>query len=407
MRTAYPVLFLILLLPLGIANGYVVVTLAYLLSHAGASVSEVAALVALSLFPQTWKVLFAPIVDTTLSKKMWFLISSIATGALMIATAVVPAKGTNLLLIESLVMLFSVTVSLNGMAGEALMAHATSDGEKGRTGGWSQAGLLGGTGLGGGAGLWLAQHLSASWISGAALGAVCVLSSIAVLALDEPPTEHRVTHYSESFVNVGKDVWSLARSRLGFLALVLMLLPIGLGTAQNLWAAIANDWHASADTVALVIGVMGGVISMFGCVFGGYLSDRMDRKTAYCVFGVVLALCAVAMAMAPRTEAVFVVFTCLYAFILGFCYAGFGAVTLEAIGQGAAATKYNLLASISNIAIVYMTVVVGWAQTRWGSGGMLFTEAALGTGAVAVFAVFGAMTRPLTSAWSRRTKPPM
>ena len=92
-RTAHPVLFLILLLPLGVTNGYVVVTLAYLLSHAGASVSEVAALVALSLFPQTWKVLFAPIVDTTLSNKMWFLISSIATGALMIATAVVPAKG--------------------------------------------------------------------------------------------------------------------------------------------------------------------------------------------------------------------------------------------------------------------------------------------------------------------------
>ena len=219
-----------------------------------------------------------------------------------------------------------------------------------------------------------------------------------MLFLDEPPTEHRVTRYRESVVNVGKDVWSLARSRLGFLALVLMLLPIGLGTAQNLWAAIANDWHASADTVALVIGVMGGVISMFGCVFGGYFSDRMDRKTAYCVFGVVLALCAVAMAMAPRTETVFVVFTCLYAFILGFCYAGFGAVTLEAIGMGAAATKYNLLASVSNMAIASMTVALGWAQARWGSRGMLLTEAALGAGAVAMFAVFAAMTRARTPA---------
>jgi hypothetical protein len=31
---AHPVLFLIMFLPLGISNGYVVVTLAYLLSHA-------------------------------------------------------------------------------------------------------------------------------------------------------------------------------------------------------------------------------------------------------------------------------------------------------------------------------------------------------------------------------------
>ena len=124
----------------------------------------------------------------------------------------------------------------------------------------------------------------------------------------------------------------------------------------------------------------------------------MDRKTAYCVFGVVLALCAVAMAMAPRTEVVFVIFTSLYAFILGFCYAGFGAVTLEAIGLGAAATKYNLLASISNIAITYMTLVLGWAQARWGSGGMLLTEAAFGAGAVALFSVFAAMTRARTPA---------
>ena len=35
---AHPIVFLILLLPLGIANGYVVVTLGYLLSHAGVSI---------------------------------------------------------------------------------------------------------------------------------------------------------------------------------------------------------------------------------------------------------------------------------------------------------------------------------------------------------------------------------
>jgi hypothetical protein len=77
---AHPVLFLILLLPLGIASGYVTVTLAYLLSHAGVSIGAIAGLVALSLFPQTWKVLWAPIVDTTLTTKKWFLISAVATG---------------------------------------------------------------------------------------------------------------------------------------------------------------------------------------------------------------------------------------------------------------------------------------------------------------------------------------
>src|SRR5437762_9179415 len=95
-RTAHPVVFLILLLPLGVASGYVVVTLAYLLSQAGVSIGAIAGLVALSLFPQTWKVLWAPIVDTTLTTKKWFLISAGVTGTLLIATAVVPPGMANL-----------------------------------------------------------------------------------------------------------------------------------------------------------------------------------------------------------------------------------------------------------------------------------------------------------------------
>jgi MFS family permease len=180
---------------------------------------------------------------------------------------------------------------------------------------------------------------------------------------------------------------------MGFLALFIMLLPIGVGAAQNLWSAVADDWHASADAVALVNGVLGGVISMFGCVAGGFLSDRMDRKSAYCVFGIVLAAVVVLMAVAPRTQAMFVIFTCLYAFVLGFCYAAFGAVVLETIGAGAAATKYNLLAGISNAPIAYQTVIDGWGHDRWGSAGMLYIEALSGVAAVALYAGVALVTR--------------
>ena len=58
---------------------------------------------------------------------------------------------------------------------------------------------------------------------------------------------------------------------------------------------------------------------------------------------------------------------------------------LEAIGLGAAATKYNVFASLSNMPIAYMTLVDGWAHTRWGAAGMLFTEAAIGIAGIVVF----------------------
>src|SRR5205823_2872559 len=118
--------------------------------------------------------------------------------------------------------------------------------------------------------------------------------------------------------------------------------------------------------------------SMVGCLLGGWASDRMDRKAAYAVYGVLQAGCAVAMALAPRTVTTYIVFTSLYAIIMGLTYAGFSAFVLEAMGKGAAATKYNVFASLSNFPIYYMTQIDGWAHARWGASGMLNTEAAFG-----------------------------
>ncbi len=66
---AHPVLFLILFIPLGVSNGYVVVSLGYLLTQHGVSVASVAVLASISLAAQFWKFLWAPLVDTTLTSR--------------------------------------------------------------------------------------------------------------------------------------------------------------------------------------------------------------------------------------------------------------------------------------------------------------------------------------------------
>jgi predicted MFS family arabinose efflux permease len=156
-------------------------------------------------------------------------------------------------------------------------------------------------------------------------------------------------------------------------------------------AAVADDWHASANTVALATGVFSGIVSALGCLVGGFGSDRIDRKTAYALYGLLMAMCTVAMALAPRTETMYVVFTLIYAFIQGLTYAGFTAVVLETIGLGAAATKYNVYASLSNMPIAYMTLVDGWAHTRWGAAGLLNVEAAIGVAGIIVFVAVARM----------------
>ena len=99
------------------------------------------------------------------------------------------------------------------------------------------------------------------------------------------------------------------------------------------------------------------------------------------------------MALAPRTEPMFVLFTMGYAFIVGLSYAGFTAVVLEAIGKGAAATKYNLFASLSNMPIAWMTYVEGITHSARGSGAMLMVDAVAALLALALFAAIAALTR--------------
>jgi MFS transporter, PAT family, beta-lactamase induction signal transducer AmpG len=265
--------------------------------------------------------------------------------------------------------------------------------EKGRAAGWFQAGNLGGTGLGGGLGLWLAQTLPAPWMGAAVLAIVCAACAAGLWFVPEPPRARRAGSYARMLVDVVRDLWHVVRTRAGTLALLICFLPIGTGAASNLWASVADDWHATASTVALVTGVMSGIVSAFGCLAGGYGADRLDRKTAYALYGLVMAASTVAMDFAPRTETMYVAFTLVYAFIQGLTYAGFTAVTLEAIGLGAAATKYNVYASLSNMPIAYMTLVDGWAHARWGATGLLEVEAAIGVAGILVFAAVVALTR--------------
>ncbi|HYD78649.1 MAG TPA: MFS transporter [Paucimonas sp.] len=392
-KTTHPFVYLFLILPFGVTAGYLSVTVAYQLAKAGVGTVPIAELIAISYIPHTWKFLWAPVVDTTLSRKLWYVIGALACAFGTYAIGVLPMTTASLPALTAIVLVSNVGATFLSMAVEALMAHATPDQEKGRAAGWFQAGNLGGVGLGGGAGLWLAEHVAIGWLPGAALGTVCALCCCGLLFVGEPHATHRRHGLAHNVLEVGRDLWTVARSRLGYLGLLICFLPIGSGAASNLWSAIAGDWQASADTVAMVNGVLGGLVSAAGCIVGGFICDRIDRKHAYVLFGALMALCAIGMGLAPRTPATYVGFVMLYAFVTGFAYAGFSAVVLEAIGTGAAATKYSLFASLSNMPIAYMTAINGMTHARFGAANMLYIEAAIGFAALMLFLAVARLSR--------------
>lgn len=386
-KPAHPFLFTILILPMGISFGYIAVTFGYLLSTAGISVEKIAALIAAATLPHVFKFLWAPLVDTTLSFKKWYIMASIIGSAGILATGILPLTPASLPHLTMIVFLSNFAITFLCMATEGLMAYDVPDELKGSTGGFFQAGNLGGAGVGGGIGLILAQRLPAPWMVGAVLGAICLSCCLALLFFRDPKTTIMVESIRGTYVNLFKDVWNTIKTKGGLTALMLCFLTLGTGAAGNLWSSIAKDWQVSADVIALVTGIAGGLLSAVGCVLGGWICDRMNSRNAYLLFGLISAVIAVAMGYAPRTEMMFVVFTSLYAIATGLCFAGFTAFTLAAIGKGAAATKYNIFASLSNSPVYLMTYVVGIAYTHFGARGMLNTEAVFAAGAIALFLV--------------------
>ena len=139
------------------------------------------------------------------------------------------------------------------------------------------------------------------------------------------------------------DIWQTLKSRRGLLALILNLLPLGTGAAGFLFAGIAKDWHAGADTVALVTGGLGGAATILGCLIGGWISDRIHKQKAFVLFSL----------------------------LQGACYA--------------AASKFEIYASASYLPLYFMFWVSGSAYSKWGASGMLNIEAAVAVLAAATF----------------------
>ena len=371
-----PVYILFLTLPFGISSGFVTVTLPYLLTHNGFSVITTGALVALGVSSNIWRFIWGPVADLTLSLRKWLWIGVIATVITLLILCVIPYNVEGTTLIGAMIFISQVAGTFVVMPVSSMMAHCIEPTRKGRASGWYQAGNLGGVGLGGGAGLWLATHYSVL-TAGVVLSLACILSALVVQLIKDVPAEKGIGIWKEMGA-LGKDLVAMVRVPAILFVMLLVLMPIGSGAASNLWSAIAGDWNTNADTVALVTGVLSGLVGTIGSVVGGYFADRFGVWVAYLGSGTVCALVTITMAFLPFHPEEYIGGVLAYAFGLGLLNAAFSSVILYAIGKKNAATKYSLISSLGNVPVVYMTAFDGWTHDLHDSKFMLVAEALLG-----------------------------
>lgn len=389
-RPPHPFVYTLLIVPFGATSGFVSVALAYLATKVGLTVEQGATLIAVSLFPNVWKFFWAPIADRTLTRKRWYLISAVACALGMAAMATLPLGPKTLLPMSVIIFFTSLAATFLGFSVEALVAHITPAHERGTVSGWFQAGNLGGSGIGGGLGLWLLNTLHAPWQAGLILAVAMGLCALPLRFLPDVPADGGEGTLVQAIKDVAIDMWQVLKSREGILCGVLCFVPIGTGAAGGVLtqAEVAAHWGAGAHEVEVVQGFLTGSVSMVGCLVGGYACARLfGSRRAYAVFGALMASVTAAMALSPMTVTSYVGFNLAYAFTTGLCYAAFSSFVLDAIGKGHAATKYNGFASLSNTPIWYVGLVLARAETRWGPKGMLLTESGMGIAGIVVFAV--------------------
>jgi hypothetical protein len=277
------------------------------------------------------------------------------------------------------------------------MALTTAAAERGPIAGWSQVANLGGAGLGGGLGLWIAGHAGGPMAAALTLAVMTLACAIPLAFMRVPPRLPGLA-LAPRVGAIGRDVWRLARTRTGVLAAVVMTLPAALGASAGLLPAAAATWHASSDLVALMRGALGGLTTIPGCVLGGYLCKRFRHRTVYIWAALAYAGGLAAMATAPHTPFAFAAFVITNGVILGAAFGALTSVVFDTLGPTSPATVNAGLNSLSNVPLLLATVLLGQAEARLGVDGMLLTEAGLGAVSVAAYAGLAFFWRPTPSA---------
>lgn len=386
MRAPKPWHFFVLVVPYGVSFGWVGVALPYVARQKGIPVDTISGILAAAFVPHFLKVLWAPVVDATLTRKAWYAIALALLAAGTFAMMAMPISTSSVPALEAVVVASQIGLTLLYMACEGILGRAVPPERKSTAASWLQAGSFLGLGVGGGIAIELVSRLPGA-IAGAIMGSALCLCALPLLTFDEPVDHEEHGGMGGALRSLGRELWGLAKSRAGQIALFVAISTIGCGVASGLFGAIADDWHASGHLVGTVNGWMSGITQASGAGLAGVAMKRIDRRSTYALAGGLTAVTGIAMALGPRTWLAYAAFCLVYNLFVGAAYAGFSAFAYATIGKRGVATKYNILASLMNASISAKYKVLGGASRHWGSSGVLLSDAAITLGAIAVLVV--------------------
>ena len=374
-RWPAPWVFSLLILPLGMAVGFILTPLPFLLAKAGIPADQIATMSAIAMSPGVLGLLIAPVVDIKLRRRTWLAIGIFGTA--VAACIYFPLIGASHTVLLTALIFTGGMVSFLVMAGcGGLMVRMLTSTDQSKAAGWIQAGWLGGGALSAAIVLWLVAHMP---LLAAGLCFAILIALLGILPFTIPePAPPASAWFQGRFAAIGKEILGLLRSRERRWGTLLLLSPCATGAAQGLLPAIASHYGVGGSGVMWINGIGGGIALALGALCSTLVPGDWDRRLTYAAAGVTNALAAILLLAANRPS-VYLAGTAFYLVTEGLCAARSVALIVEIVGLETrdASTLYSLLNAAVSSAGVYVVWLDGVGFRHFGTHGLLSMDAAL------------------------------
>jgi len=405
--------FFLLYVSEGIPLGFTAVLLATQMRRHGLDPAAIGAFVGSLYLPWAFKWLFGPIVDTITStrfgrRRTWIVSAQLAmTLTLLAATPIDFAHSLGLF--TAVIFVHNICAATQDVAIDALAVQVLQPDERGAANGFMFAGQGVGQGIGGPVMLLM---LSVVTLTGAFIVVSALIGLILVFVswrLREPPDlqppwriqDGQTTALRRVRIEIADFVRAAARAFVGtraaLLGVFLALLPLGAyAMSLSLGSNLAVELGLTDD----MIGTMGlgvGALNAFGCIVGGWVSDRYGRRATLAVFVGLTAIPTLILAwlmhsighvmpVPPGTAAPiatmlliqYVSIAATYSFCQGLTYGGSTALYMDITTPAVAATQFTAYMALANLATTYTATWQGQSIEHFGYPTTLMLDVVIG-----------------------------
>jgi len=287
----------ILYLTEGAPIGFIWWAMPTLLRQQNVAIESITSLTAILILPWIFKFVWAPLVDSLRNEKrgykFWIFISQFLMGLSLVPLIFISPQN-NFSVWGLFLFIHSLAAATQDVSIDALVISVIAKNERGKLNGFMNAGMLIGRSLFGGGTLILAYELGLHYMI--ELLIIIIFSVMLVLVLVKEP----------ALVRSSKNQWELFtnnfalsfRSKNTWLTILFALTSAAaFEVAGGLAGPFLTDLNVNQDTIGLFFAVP-VVIAMFtGGLIGGYVSDKVNRKSAVRIFlsGFVFAVLVISL----------------------------------------------------------------------------------------------------------------